>query len=233
MINKTPLPITDLLKKLNLKTKNIKLYAEALTHNSYNNEKKVGYTYQRLEFLGDAVISKLISVFLYYQNQNEHEMTENRKKLVNTDIFRKASDELNLISYCFFGKGIDHNKDTKKVKTDIFEALSGAIFLDQGEIVLWEFLKKTIIKYYKNDNEIFNSVDYKSKIQEFLQSNIASNKKNKKNKIYYDNYKKEDKEFYVKFIFNDIVYGIGKGTTIKEAEKNAAKQAYEKFIFPK
>lgn len=223
--------VEHLLKTLNIThTKNIKLYTEALTHNSYNNEKKVGYTYQKLEFLGDSIISKLISEFLFYQDKNEQEMTEIRKNLVNSDIFRKASDDLGLLDYAFIGKGVNLDKDTKNIKTDLFESIAGAIYLDKGEVKVWEYLKKTIIKYYES-NLLVDAIDYKSRIQELLQSNIA-NKKQKKNHLYYNTIEINKNCFKAALVCNEIVYGTGIGKTKKEAQKNAAKQAYEKFAEP-
>ncbi len=223
--------INELLKKINIQTKNIKLYVEALTHNSYNNEKKVGYTYQKLEFLGDAIISKLISVYLFYQDKNEQEMTETRKNLINTEIFRKASDELGLLKYAYIGKGVDLEKDTKKIKTDLFESIAGAIYLDKGEAKVWEFLKNTIIRYY-DSNALIDPIDYKSRVQELLQSNV-SNKKRKKSQICYNTTEVENNKFKATLIHDDIVYGVGYGNTKKEAQKNAAKATYEKFAIPK
>lgn len=225
-----PKSITTLLKKLDIQTKNHKLYIEALTHNSYNNERKVGYTYQKMEFLGDAVISKLISVFLFYQDKNEQEMTEIRKNLINTDIFRKASEELDLISYAYIGNGVNKEKDTKKIKTDLFESIAGAIYLDKGETKVWDYLKLTIIRYYYK-NELINPIDYKSRIQELLQNNIT-NHKNKKSHIYYNTIEIGNNKFQASLIYDDIVYGIGIGETKKEAQKNAAKQAYDRFVLP-
>ncbi|MDE5952824.1 MAG: hypothetical protein K2G48_01770 [Malacoplasma sp.] len=232
--NYTKLDISKLLKKLGIKTNRIYLYAEALTHNSYNNEKKVGYTYQRLEFLGDAIISKLISVFLFnYKNEknmllNEQEMTEKRKNLVNSEIFKKASEELDLLSYAFIGKGIDLEKDTKKIKTDLFESIAGAIFIDKGEEEVLNFLKKTILKYFEKGE--FDSADYKSLVQELFQSNISSGKKKKSGTPYYNNVELENGEFKSFLMHDDIVYGIGFGKTKKDAEKDAAKKTYEKYI---
>lgn len=222
------LDVTKILNKLGIKTNKYYLYVEALTHNSYNNEKKVGYTYQRLEFLGDAIISKLISEFLFKDKSlDEQKMTEIRKNLVNSDIFKKASEELDLISYAFIGKGIDLENDTRKIKTDLFEAFAGAIFLDKGEKGVWKYLEKTILKYYYN-NELVNPIDYKSRIQELFQNNIAN--KHKKAHFYYQTIEIENSMFKSSLIYDDIVYGVGIGKTKKEAQKNAAKVAYEKYV---
>lgn len=224
-----PKKISELLNKLNIQTRQTELYIKALTHNSYNNEKKVGYTYQKLEFLGDAVISKIISVWLYNQNKNEQEMTEARKNLVNTEIFRKASEKLDLLSYAYIGKGVNLKDDTKKIKADLFESISGAIYLDKGEKFLIDFLNKTIIQpYYTNKNQ---PIDYKSKIQELLQRNIT-NKKSKKSHVYYSTIEIEKNKFQATLMYDDVIYGTGIGSRKKDAEKNAAKQAYEKFVYP-
>ncbi|MCF0217980.1 MAG: ribonuclease III [Malacoplasma sp.] len=221
--------IRNLLKQFDIFPKNYKYYVEALTHNSYNNEKKVGYTYQRLEFLGDALIQKLISVFLFKnQNLDEQQMTEIRKNLVKTETFRKASEELNLINYAFIGKGINLEKDTLKIKCDLFESIAGAIFLDLGEDAVFKFLENTILKYYYN-NELVDPIDYKSRIQELFQSNISS--RLKKAHICYQTVELEDGSFKAVLHFDNIVYGTGSGKTKKDAQKAAAKMAYEKYVY--
>lgn len=226
-----PRPIQELLKKLDIETKNPKIYIEALTHNSYNNENKVGYTYQKLEFLGDVVISKLVSVFLYYQDKNESEMTELRKKLVNTDIFRNESEKLGLLNYAYIGNGVDLEKDTRKIKTDLFESIAGAIYIDKGEKFVWEYLKKSIMQHFY-DGSIDSITDYKTRVQELLHQKVLNNKKNSKGNIFYNTIELEDKTFKATLTYNEITYGEGFGTTKKEAQTNAAKDAYLKFVVP-
>lgn len=224
-----PKNIHELLRKININTRNVDLYKKALTHNSYNNEHRVGYTYQKLEFLGDAVISKIISVWLYWQNKNEQEMTEIRKNLVNTETFRQVSEKLDLLSYSYIGKGLNLSTDTKKIKADLFEALSGAIYLDQGEDILKKFLENTIIKWYFVNS---SQVDYKTRVQELLQKNITS-KKSKKSHVYYQTEEISKNKFKATLIYDDVIYGTGYGSRKKDAEKQAAKVAYEKFVYPK
>lgn len=229
----------DLLKNLGIKTNNVKLYAEALTHNSYNHEKKVGYTYQRLEFLGDAIISKLISCYLYENKElNEQQMTDIRKNLVNAEILRKASDELNLINYAFVGNGVNKNNDTKKIKSDLFEAMIGAIYLDQGEHKAYEILQATIIKYYLL-NDLINPIDYKTKIQELLHNVFSKAKLNHESScsqdikipFYYRTELIDDKKFKASLIFCNKILSIGFGDSKKEAEKKAAQHAYDDFVW--
>lgn len=220
--------IIELLNKLNIKTKRLGLYIEAMTHNSYNYERKTLANYQRLEFLGDAIVSKIVSCYLYFLDFDEKEMTEKRKILIKSETFLMASEELNLINYAFLGKGINLEKDTTKIKEDIFESLLGAIYLDQGEFKVYEILQKTIFKYFEN-NLIRDPIDYKTKMQELFQSKEFNQTKNVV--INYD-CKNINKNFVCTLSANGKVYGVGEGKTKKEAERNAAKIAYLKHHNP-
>lgn len=224
--------IYKLLEKLDIKTNNIKLYAEAMTHNSYKNEAKIDYTYQRLEFLGDAIISKLVACYLYYQGFDEHQMTEIRKMLVSADTLKRASDELNLIDHAYLGRGIDLNKDTRKIKEDLYESLVGAIYVDKGEKVVYQnLLEKTLIRYWK-ENQLSKARDYKSLVQELFQSKISNNSKSSKTP-YYETKEIENKRFKSTLFVGDVPLGYGYGDTKKDAEKKAAEQAYLKYAGPK
>lgn len=222
--------IISLIKKLNIVAKNIDLYVEAMTHNSYNNEHRLGFTYQRLEFLGDVVISKIISCYLYYSKLDENEMTEARKLIVGGKTLKKASDELGLLEHALLGKGVDRQLGTNKISEDLFESLMGAIYIDQGEVKVYEILKNTVIKYYETDS-LNDNVDYKSKIQELFQKNSADFRA--KNKICYKIDKLLDGQFKATLFFGDVKYGEGIGKTIKDAEKLAARESYSKYISPK
>lgn len=222
MINKIKL----LLKTLNIETKRIDIYIEALTHNSYSNENKSAKNYERLEFLGDAIISKIISCYLFYQGFNEQEMTEKRQILVRCETLVKASDDLNLIKYTFLGNGVKIETDTTKIREDIFESLMAAIYLDMGELKVFEILENTIIKYYE-EHQIEDTIDYKTRVQEMLQSKTSKN--NKHASIQYKHSPEKNNVFVCDLIFNNINYGKGIGRTKKEAEKKAAKETYEKF----
>lgn len=215
--------IISLIKKINIVAKDIDIYVEAMTHNSYNNEHKLGFTYQRLEFLGDIVISKIVSCYLYYSKLDENEMTEARKMIVSGKTLKRASDEMQLLNHALLGKGIDTKNGTNKISEDLFESLMGAIYIDQGEVKVYEILKKTILRYYEEDS-LTDNIDYKSKIQEIFQKNNSDFKE--KNKICYKMDKLNNGEFKSTLFFGDIKYGEGVGKTIKDAEKIAAKQAY-------
>lgn len=221
--------IISLIKKINVVAKDIDIYVEAMTHNSYNNEHRLGFTYQRLEFLGDIVISKIVSCYLYYSKLDENEMTEARKMIVSGKTLKRASDEMQLLEHALLGKGIDTKNGTNKISEDLFESLMGAIYLDQGEVKVYEILKNTILKYYENDS-LTENIDYKSKIQEIFQKNNSDYKE--KNKIFYKIDKLNNGEFKAILFFGDIKYGEGIGKTIKDAEKNAAKETYSMYKEP-
>lgn len=221
--------IISLIKKINVVAKDIDIYVEAMTHNSYNNEHKLGFTYQRLEFLGDIIISKIVSCYLYYLKLDENQMTEARKMIVSGKTLKRASDELQLLEHALLGKGIDTKNGTNKISEDLFESLMGAIYIDQGEVKVYEILKKTILKYYETDS-LTDNIDYKSKVQEIFQKNNSNSKE--KNKIFYKSEELNNGEFKVTLFFGDIKYGQGIGKTIKDAEKKAAEETYSKYIQP-
>ncbi|MEG0124089.1 MAG: ribonuclease III [Malacoplasma sp.] len=222
-----PNNIKELLSKLNIVTNKYDIYIEALTHTSYSNENKSERNYERLEFLGDAIISKIISCYLYHQDFDEQEMTENRQVLVRSKTLIMASNELKLIDYALLGNGIKIETDTNNIREDIFESFIGAVYLDIGEVKVFEILKNTIIKYFEN-NEIADTIDYKTRVQEWLQSKTSKNNKN--STIQYKCSSTKEHPFECSLVFNNITYGFGFGETKREAEKQAAKEAYEKCI---
>ena len=126
----------DILKKLNIEYKNEIFYLEALTHPSYVNENKVDHDdYQRLEFVGDAVIGLTVADYIYcnYKDMAEGQLTLIRAALVRKETLGELSKKMNLSDYTFIGHGGDHEiRDNPKFLCDIFEALVGAIYMDLG-----------------------------------------------------------------------------------------------------
>lgn len=225
---------TVLLNSLKIETDNIHLYIEALTHNSFNNEHRVGYTYQRLEFLGDAILEKVVSLYLFKNSTfNEKDLSIVRKTLVNTQILSKACEELKINEFAFLGQGLRKTSNTKNIQADLFEAFVGALYLDKGEKAVSWLLHKTIFKYYQND-ELIDPLDYKTLVQELFQKqkSLALKQNNKgveKIRLVYKTEQIENNYFKACLIIDHISYGTGFGTSKKAAEKNAAKQAYEKL----
>lgn len=217
----------ELFKKLNIKPKDIKLYNTAFSHSSYANEHKVKNDYERLEFLGDAVVDLVLADYLYNQkSETEGEMTKVRASYVCENALYEYSMDLGLNTYIKVGHGEEKEggKFKKAIVADIFEALMGAIYVDLGYATARNVALKIIVPYIENPKINFFS-DYKSALQEYVQTEQQS--------LYYELIDEKgpahDKTFIVEVKIDDIVYGKGIGSSKKEAEQMAAKVALEKL----
>lgn len=216
-----------LFQQLNIKPKDLSLYTTAFSHSSYANEHKKKQDYERLEFLGDAVVDLVVADYLYSnKKENEGEMTKVRASYVCENALYEYSMNLGLNQYIKVGHGEEKEggKFKKAIVADIFEALMGAIYLDLGYATVRSILLKIIPPYIENPNITFFS-DYKSALQEYVQT--------EKRNIVYEMIKEEgpahDKTFTLEVKVDGIVYGIGHGSSKKEAEQEAAKEALEKL----
>ena len=217
----------NLFKKLNIKPKNIELYKTAFSHSSYVNEHKVKNNYERLEFLGDAVLDLVVADYLYnHYKENEGEMTKVRASYVCENANYEYASSLDLSKYILVGHGEqkEGGKYKKAIVADTFEALMGAIYLDLGYATARKIILNIVVPYIENPNIIFFS-DYKSALQEKVQTAQKS--------LNYELIKEDgpahDRVFTVNVIVDNIVYGTGVGTSKKEAEQEAAKVALEKL----
>ncbi len=220
----------ELFETLNIKPKDITLYKTAFSHSSYVNEHKVKNDYERLEFLGDAVLDLVMADYLYnHHKDSEGEMTKVRASYVCENANYCYATGLKLQNYILVGHGEQKEGTLKKaIVADIFEALMGAIYLDLGYSTVRNVILKVIIPYIENPNITFFS-DYKSSLQEFVQTEQKSLEYNLIN----EEGPAHDKRFTVEVRVDDIVYGTGTGTSKKEAEQEAAKEALEKMVVNK
>ena len=217
----------DLYKKLNIEPKNETLYNIAVSHSSYANEHKAKKDYERLEFLGDAVVDLVVADYLYSNhNENEGEMTKVRASYVCENALYEYSMELGLPSYIKVGHGEEKEggKYKKAIVADIFEAIVGAIYLDLGYEQARTTVLNIIVPYIENPNITFFS-DYKSSLQEYVQTEQKS--------LSYELVKEQgpahEKTFTIDVTIDGMIYGRGVGGSKKEAEQNAAKKALEKL----
>ena len=215
----------ELLKKLNIPYKKIKLYSTALTHTSFANENNVK-SYERLEYLGDAVMELVMSEYLYKNvEEEEGKLTKLRSNYVCENANYEYSIRLGLNEYLQLGHGESDRggKYKKTIVADIYESFIGAIYLDLGFEFVKKFIYKNIIPIIENENIDFFD-DYKSVLQELVQTDRKS--------LEYVLIKEEgpahDKTFTVEVRINDIVYGIGVAHSKKEAEQIAAHDALKK-----
>ncbi len=211
----------DFLEKFGIKIKDKELLLQALTHSSYSNEHDVK-NYERLEFLGDAVLQILMSDYLYNNMElTEGEMSKTRASYVCESACAKYAEEINYVPYIRVGHG-QINNINETIIADIFESIMGCIYLDQGLDAARSLFKQVVIPCVEN-HSIFTA-DYKSKLQELVQTT----KKSLEYRIISEKGPAHDRTFEVEVVIDDIVYGRGIGKSKKEAEQNAALDAYNK-----
>ena len=211
------------LSKYGIIPNNIRLYEVAMSHSSYANEHKDKKNYERLEFLGDAVLELVVSEYLYNNyEQDEGDMTKTRANYVCENANYEYMNKLGLIKFIKVGNGeVDNIK--KAIGADIFEAFIGAIYLDQGFPKAKEFVLEIITPYIINKTHFFN--DYKSILQEAVQTD----KRSLLYELIDESGPAHDKSFTIAVRIDDVVYGKGPAGSKKEACQLAAKEALEKL----
>lgn len=192
----------------------------ALTHSSYSNECG-GENYERLEFLGDAILETVSSEYFYLNtNLKEGDMSKKRASYVCENALYEYSKKIGLIPYIKVGNGMDNDNIT--IVADVFESVLAVIYLELGFNTVKKYILD-IISPYIESNTIFYS-DYKSHLQELVQTD----KKSLEYVITNESGPAHDKTFEVEVIVDGITYGSGIGKSKKEAEQQAAKDAIEK-----
>ena len=217
----------ELFKKLNIEPKNIELYKLAFTHSSYMNEKDVKDDYERLEFLGDAVLELVMSDYLYNNyDKEEGEMTKLRASYVCENACSTYASSLDFSKYIKVSHGEEKEggRYKKVILADIFEAFMGAVYIDLGFDTVKRVILDIIVPYIKDKNVTFFS-DYKSALQEFVQTEQRS--------VHYELIDEQGpshkKVFTMEVVIDGIVYGKGIGCSKKDAEQEAAKDALSKL----
>ena len=210
----------DLFKKYGIKIKNEKLLGEALTHSSYSNEHG-GKSYERLEYLGDAVLEITCSEYLYSKTEYpEGEMSRLRSLYVCENALYEYSKEINLKDYIYLGNGM--SEPNKTIISDVFEACMAVIFLESGLEGVKKVFYGLIVPYIERKEDFL--MDYKS----LLQESVQTVKKSVEYRLVSEKGPAHHKLFTVEVVIDDLVYGVGEGLSKKEAEQNAAKEAYNK-----
>ena len=198
------------------------LLEEALTHSSYTNEHKDCPNYERLEFLGDAVLELVTSEY-FYKNTNlkEGQMTKKRASFVCEKALSFYVKEIGYDKLIRVGKG-QENDINDTIIADTFESVVGAIYLQKGYEVAKDYIYQVVIPYIKKDFMFFD--DYKTLLQEYVQTD----KKSLEYVLVNEYGEAHKKTFEVEVQIDGITYGKGIGKSKKEAEQNAALDAYKK-----
>lgn len=219
----------NLEKRLGYKFKDINLLKTALSHSSYANEKKNGYhSNERLEFLGDSVLSIIVSdyIFKHYNDMPEGDLTRLRASLVCEKALCSFSRELELGNYLLLGKGEDKSggRERDSILADAFEAVLAAIYIDGGIESARELALKFVSIELAHSSQDDSFKDYKTLLQEIIQRNPEES-------VSYfltgESGPDHDKVFEVEVRLNSNVIGKGSGKNKKRAEQMAAKQALE------
>ena len=210
----------DFLKDRNIIVKNESLYLTALTHSSYANEHNCE-SYERLEFLGDAVLDLIIGEYFYLHfKDSEGDMSKERASYVCEDALFEYSKEIGLIDSIRVGNGIQ--EITKAIGADCFESILACIFLEHGYSTAKRYAIDIIAPYIEKG--ILFSHDYKSVLQELINMGTST--------ISYEIVNEEgpqnDKTFTVDVLIDGLTLGRGIGKTKKEAEQIAARNAISK-----
>ncbi len=199
-----------------------KLLPIALTHTSYANEHNL-ISYERLEFLGDAVLELVSSDYIYKTNKyNEGEMSKKRSLYVCENALYEYAKDINLASYIKTGNSV--KAPNKTVIADVFEAVIGVIYLELGIEKVFALFNDLIVPYIEKNVDFLN--DYKSTLQELVQTD----KKSVEYILVKEGGPAHKKYFIVNAVVDGILFGSGKGPSKKEAEQNAAKEAIKKCV---
>lgn len=222
-----------LMNTIGYKFKNIDLLKEAITHSSYANEHsylKINDN-EKLEFLGDSVMDLITTEYIteLYDFFREGELSKIKSQIISEAVFSTISEDINLGDYLLLSNGeiVSGGKKKKSILGDAFEALIGAIFKDSN----YETAREVALRFLKDKiehlNEIEGVLDYKTELQEYVQS---------KYKIIPEYVLIEttgpdhSKTFKVSCVVNGKVMGYGTAKSKKKAEKIAAQHALENLI---
>lgn len=216
---------------LKLKFKNPSLLKQAFYHRSYLNEVKAKLqSNERLEFLGDSILSMVVSKILFKTraHDSEGELTNLRAYIVKTKSLAQAAKRLELGKYLHLSKGeeLGGGRNNPQLLANTYEALLGAIYLDQGLEVVEKVIKQTLLSLFEKELKIGPPKDAKSNLQEIAQEKF---KQSPIYKILESKGPDHAKQFVVAVYIKGKEYGKGKGGSKQVAEEQAASQALQRL----
>ncbi len=222
----------ELEKKIGYTFQNRALLKQAVTHSSFANEQKINRQkhYERLEFLGDAVLELVSSDFLFqtHPEMPEGQLTKLRASMVCEPALAYCAKDLTLDSYIQLGKGEEATggRYRDSIISDVMEAVIGAIYLDGGMEPARTYIHRFVLSDLEN-KQLF--LDSKTNLQEYMQQNL---KKEFHYRLVDESGPEHDKVFVVEVVMEEKVLGRGKGRTKKAAEQQAAYEALLGFKKP-
>lgn len=214
-----------LQERIGYQFKDVSLIKSAVMHKSYVNEMQInkGFSYERLEFLGDAVLELISSEYLFhrYEGLQEGELTKMRASMVCEPSLAFCARDLDLGRYLLLGKGEESTggRWRDSITSDAMEAVIGALYLDGGMDIAKEFVYRFVLSDLENKKLFYDS---KTSLQEYIQGKL---KKDFCYRLTSEAGPEHDKVFSVDVLVDGKVLGTGTGRTKKSAEQQAAYQA--------
>lgn len=211
--------------------KNKNIFDLVFTHRSFLNETKEKIdSNERLEFLGDSILSYVISTHIYkeYNNLREGELTSLRSVLSNTNTLHEVAKKLELGKLLKLSKGEEESggRENKTILANTYEAVVGGLYLDQGIDAVRRFINESIIKYVDEISQEQGLKDSKSGLQEYLQNKYRASPVYKITK---EEGPDHNKEYTTGVYLNEKLLAEGSGPSKQEAEKKAAEKALVKL----
>jgi ribonuclease III len=230
----TPEKFKKLEALIGTQINNSSFYIQALTHRSFlEQNEEYDVSNERLEFLGDSVLSLIVAEYLFdaFPEKDEGFLTKVRAKLVNRLALAEAAEKINLVEFLLISKNISSTfaNGSKTILSDALEALIGAVYLDNGLDSAKSFIQKILIQPNLKEGLYLIDENYKSQLLEFAQANKMENPSYI---VVKEDGPQHNRIFTVKVLIGDTDYGLGKGKNKKSAEQKAAQSALEKLNNP-
>lgn len=223
--------IFDWLEIRGIHVKNKSMIEQAFMHSSYANEHRGKHDNERLEFMGDAVLQLWSSdhIFALEPPLDEGRMTTLRAQLVCEKALAQYGRQTHLNEFLLLGSGEEKTGGREKnaIIADMFEAFLGALYLDQGMAAVDKILTEVMTPYLKHPSSVKVITDYKTKLQEYVQ---ADNRRTVRYELVSETGPSNAPVFVMNVLVEDLVLGTGKGSSKKQAEQNAAKDAFDKMV---
>lgn len=222
--------VIEWLAQRDIRVQNKDLINQAFMHSSYVNEHRSKHDNERLEFMGDAVLQLWISnkIFRIEPPLDEGHMTTLRAQLVCEKALAIYAKELRLNDFLLLGSGEEKSggRERDSIVSDMFEAFLGALYMDSGMDTIDNILNEVITPRLSDPNQVI-VMDYKTKLQEFVQSDT---RKTVTYEVVRVTGPSNNPKFEIQVKLDEIVLGRGSGNSKKKAEQMAAKDAFEKMV---
>ncbi len=212
-------------ERIGYRFENRDLLKQALTHSSYANERRINKinNYERLEFLGDAVLELVSSEFLFQRHPqlSEGDLTKQRASMVCEPALAFCARDIRLEEFILLGKGEEctGGRGRDSITSDVMEAVIGAIYLDGGMTPAKTYIDRFILSDLEHKRLFYDS---KSKLQEMVQGKL---KKDMEYELLDIQGPEHNQTFRVQVRMGEEVLGVGEGHTKKAAEQQAAYKA--------